>query len=343
MFLRPIGESGWTRPDVVLQMFRVEVWGETCVREPAVLTAPVGDSEQQPGEKQVRIDRSPFVKHRSGALVALAALVVAAGVGGLVGGGAAIALVRSSYNGPVQTHGRPEVAVHSEVLGESILLRVQVPVEYGSPPDRRFPVLWVLDGPAAGGSVHDANQTLSRIGAVEPAIVVSVPHSSAGRSTDFRPPQAGLDEAGGGADRLLEFLAREAMPTIQREYMTNSVAVLIGHSLGGLFVLYAFGKRPDLFDGWVAFSPSVWVADEVILRILDGTLRRPGMHGGFLFVSVGAEEGGRMLSGTRAVRSVLEDAAPSGLDWHVEVTPGADHSTNPKLSFPEAVTRFWQF
>lgn len=100
----------------------------------------------------------------NGVLLVAALIAVAAAVAGLVGTGAAIARVKTSYNGPVNIDRRSELTVHWDELGESVVLRLHLPVEYSSEPDRRFPVLWVLDGPAQGTDIYRATQTLSRIG-----------------------------------------------------------------------------------------------------------------------------------------------------------------------------------
>lgn len=84
---------------------------------------------------------------------------------------------------------------------------------------------------------------------------------------EFEPQYVGKKV--GGADQFLNFLQEELMPFVQsvvpvdgkREY-------LIGHSLSGLFVSYVYLEQPDLFDGYIAMSPSLWWANENILRRL---------------------------------------------------------------------------
>jgi predicted alpha/beta superfamily hydrolase len=274
-------------------------------------------------------------------LFALAGMVVAASVGGLVGGGAAVALVKSAYNGPVNDGSAFEVVVHSEVLGETIRLGVRRPVEHASSRERRFPVLWVLDGPAQGGEVFATTQALARIGASQPSIVVEVPRSGAGRSRDFSPPGKEGDSDDGQADRFLRFLETEAIPAVESRLRVDSARVLVGNSLGGLFTLYALAKRPELFDGYFAFSPSVWVDDEAIVPVLQRGLQRPGVTGKFLFASVGSQEGNEMVSGFEALRTVLESHAPEGLEWQLDVTADADHGSNARLSYPVALSRYW--
>ena len=274
-------------------------------------------------------------------LVVAVLIVVAAAVGGLVGAGAAIALVKSSYNGPVNIERRSELTVHSDEFGESVLLRLHLPVEYAQEPNRRFPVVWVLDGPSQGTKVHRATQTLSRIGAAEPSIVVEVPRSGSGRTDDFTPPNE-ASTRGGRADRFLRFLEREAIPSVEETFRADTDRVLVGHSLGGLFALFALAERPELFDAYFAFSPSVWVDDEEIIPLLQRALPRERAGETFLYVSIGAQEGNEMAGGFDAVRETLETYAPPGLRWQMEITAGADHGSNPILSYPVAASQYWR-
>jgi len=275
-------------------------------------------------------------------LLVAALIVVAAGVGGLVGAGAAIALVKTSYNGPVEGFRRTELAVHSEELGESVILRLHLPVEYAAEPERRFPVLWVLDGPSQGLDFHRATEALSRIGAAEPAIVVEVPRSSSGRDDDFRPPAEAGVTWGGQADRFLRFLEIEAIPSVEIAFRADTDRVLAGHSLGGLFALYALAERPQLFDAYFAFSPSVWVGGEAIIPQFRSALQQPREGETFLYVSVGGQEGNEMAAGFDTLRETLDAYAPPGLRWQMEVTAGADHGSNPILSYPVAASHYWR-
>ncbi len=275
-------------------------------------------------------------------LFVIAGLVVAAGTGGVVGAGAAIALIKTSYNGPVDADPRTELAVHSDALGESVQLGVRLPIEYASDPDRQFPVLWVLDA-SQGDMIYRATQALAQAGIAEPSIVVELPRSSAGRTEDFTPPQSIMHSVGGRGDRFLRFLEAEAIPAVDEALRTDSVRILIGHSLGGLFTLYVFAERPSLFDAHFAFSPSTWVGRQAIVPVLQRTLRARGAIETFLYLSLGSDEGNRMLSGFEAVRATLASDAPPGLRWQMDITTGADHGSNPTLSYPVAVRRYWGY
>jgi predicted alpha/beta superfamily hydrolase len=271
---------------------------------------------------------------KTGVLV-VAAILAAAISGGIVGGAAAVALVRNAYNGPVESAALPELLVNSDELGEPMTLRVHLPIEYTTDPDRTFPVLWVLDGHSQGALFARSMQTLSRIEVAEPSIVVEVPSSSRGRQSDFIPPwENGPPNA--RADRFLRFLEGEAIPAVAKAYRANGARVLVGHSMGGLFTLYALLQTPSLFNGYFAFSPSVWIADEQILGELERAAPAASAVPTRLFLSLGETEGNQMLSGFRALETVLASWPASGLRWQATITGGADHGSNPELSFPVA-------
>lgn len=268
-------------------------------------------------------------------LLVVAAIVAAAVSGGIVGGAAAVALVRNAYNGPVESAMLPELLVNSDELGEPMTLRVHLPIEYSTDLDRSFPVLWVLDGHSQGAPVARSMQTLSRIEMAEASIVVEVPSSSRGRQSDFIPPWED-SPPDAQADRFYRFLAGEAIPAVAEAYRVDGTRILVGHSMGGLFTLYAIVQQPSLFDGYFAFSPSVWIGDEQILGELERAAPSWSAIPASLFLSLGETEGNEMLSGFRAVETILASRPTSGLRWRATITEGADHGSNPELSFPVA-------
>lgn len=78
-----------------------------------------------------------------------------------------------------------------------------------------------------------------------------------------------------------------------------------------------------------------------ILPILQGALQHSADLDAHLYASLGSAERYEMLDGFEALGAVLRDFAPPGLAWHMEVTADADHGTNPRLSYPVALSRYW--
>src|SRR5687767_722006 len=146
--------------------------------------------------------------------------------------------------------------LRSAVLNEERTYRVQLPDSYAWAKDRRYPVLYVLDGkthfPHTSGSVG----YLAAQGEIPEMIVVAI--DSTVRIRDFT--QSDWSTAwvgGGGAANFKRFLSSELIPHIERAYRASGFRVLAGHSAGGQFVLYCLTSEPSLFQAYFAFSPSL--------------------------------------------------------------------------------------
>ncbi|XRD25337.1 alpha/beta hydrolase-fold protein [Lysinibacillus fusiformis] len=89
------------------------------------------------------------------------------------------------------------------------------------------------------------------------------------------------------------------MPTVEKEWPINKKKqAVVGHSLGGLFTLYALCARPHLFSHIVAGSPSVWWADNAVLKVIDQFFEDwKGQHTINFLLTIGANELPDMLEG----------------------------------------------
>ncbi|RYP49289.1 hypothetical protein DL768_004972 [Monosporascus sp. mg162] len=110
------------------------------------------------------------------------------------------------------------------------------------------------------------------------SIVVSIGYPitdsvyGAQRSIDFQPvtpgePAPPIPGVRQGADDFINFIEGTLRPFIRSEFpnVQFSRDALYGHSFGGLFVVYALLRRPDLFDTFLSASPALYWNDGYIL------------------------------------------------------------------------------
>lgn len=179
-----------------------------------------------------------------------------------------------------------------------------------------LPVLYVIDGGQAQDFIHIA--ALSQLplinGERSPAIIVGVKTDN--RYGEITPTP--LDaryvaefEGYGGADDFRRFLRDEVMPFVQAKGHTGRAAVM-GESLAGLFVIDTLASSPDLFDDYIAISPSSWWDDRALAKQAVSALANT--PAGKRLVLAIADEGGTMESGTVMFR----DAAVANAN--IEVT-----------------------
>lgn len=231
------------------------------------------------------------------------------------------------------------VSVRSRALGEQRELIVHLPESYARDAQRRYPVLYVLDG--SSEDIHTARSArlMARIGVMPELIVVGIPNvSGSGRQRDYTPPFMAQDtedaRGQGQADRFLAFIKTEAVPFVEANYRTASSRMLAGHSRGGLFVVYSLIADPNLFDARFAHSPALWRDESALVARLGEFLSAHPDLETSLYLSLGSEEVPKMAAAFEAARAGLRNSAGPRVHWKAEVVAGADHQRNGEMATP---------
>ncbi|CAM3647380.1 alpha/beta hydrolase-fold protein [Pseudoalteromonas maricaloris] len=200
----------------------------------------------------------------------------------------------------------------SKVLNETRQIMVSLPKDYEKN-DFSYPVLYFSDAQVHFDTMASTVHFLTENNVIPPVIVVGIVSGST-RTRDLTP---NLSEEGqakkswyseqnpGGADKFITFLGQELIPYISKEYRTADFRVLSGHSLGGLFSVYTYFTQPDLFDGYMAVSPSLWWDNERLVTDAKGLVKNKKLTHKYLFLSKGDEKGA-MESGYKTLVSLFE-------------------------------------
>ena len=193
----------------------------------------------------------------------------------------------------------------SQILQSPRRITVWLPPGYRDDPQVRYQVAYLLDGQnvfdnqrAAFGVEWQADETakkLSQDSIPRPLILVAIDNSK-NRIDEYTPvPDNVADKLiGGRADEHLNFITSELKPWIDQEFRTLTApesTAIIGSSLGGLFVLHALHKRPDVFGKGASMSPSLFWGNQYMLEVFS----KPDRHGTEpkqrLWVDMGTLEG----------------------------------------------------
>lgn len=230
--------------------------------------------------------------------------------------------------------------VSSKVLGEERVVLVSTPFDYATSGER-YPVLYMTDGPAHLLHTRGTVDHLVRNGLMPEVIIVGILNTV--RSRDLTPTRdLRVDrEAGregrpitGGAPKFLEFLETELFPAIEAKYRTLPCRIFAGHSLGGLLALHTLAVRPELFNGYIAASPSLQWDGDYPLRVLGPYLKERKAAPRTLFVTMGNEEAGEERP-TRFERLQGQLGRAKGEDfaWGAKAMPEESHGTVPLPSY----------
>ena len=252
-----------------------------------------------------------------------------------------------------------DVTINSSVLNESRKVFIRLPINYD--PKRAYPLIIKTDGNFNLDTWDKALTKQAKSEKGDKAILVSIPNLffTDTRNRDLVPPYARQDvntqarpenetliEPNGEADKFLAFIETELLPYLSVKYKFSNNRVLSGFSAGGSFVLYTLHTKPELFNGYFAFSPAAWYDDMTVVNNVEAFLTTQAnkiKSPTYLYLSVGGAEHPLMLKAFDNLESALIANPNNNLVWQSAINEGAEHSENPTLSVSKGLAGYSTF
>ncbi|MDP6453800.1 MAG: alpha/beta hydrolase-fold protein [SAR202 cluster bacterium] len=204
---------------------------------------------------------------------------------------------------------------------------------------KRYPVVYAPDANSTFAWIVHTAGTMMVGGELPEMIVVGIGHPIGSILTEpaalqkffqartwHLTPTAGEAGGGGGAEKFLGFIRDELIPFVDSNYPTNPEdRTLLGYSYGGLFSVYALLNNPEIFDRYVAGSPSLGFDDGVIFQHERASAAsRPSLPVK-LFMSAGSLESEKTLSNVEQMVEALKGRNYEDLDLTSVVFPDETH------------------
>lgn len=241
---------------------------------------------------------------------------------------------------PAAARSQDRLEVASRALGETRRVEVHLPASYAWATERRYPVLYLLDGQTHGGHAVASTDFLAAQGQLPEMIVVSI--ASTVRVRDFTQtdwPQAWI--GGGGAAHFTRFLTTELVPRIERDYRAAPFRILAGHSASGQYVLHLLATQPTDFHAYLAMAPSLDWDGQLPIRELEAALPRADRPERFVYFAYGDDREQALADDLRLARA-LAAAAPATLRAEVRALPEETHSALPLLALIDGLRSLYR-
>ncbi|MFV8327485.1 alpha/beta hydrolase [Flavobacterium sp. ZS1P14] len=191
--------------------------------------------------------------------------------------------------------------------GASYTIKVGLPVNY-NPVSEKYATIYVLDGEEDFDFVTRKCGEISDKYDVDNVLVVSIGYGK-DRSIDYTPTAVSSKTGGGPA--FLHFIESQIIPKIEQNYSvdtTRDSRVLVGHSYGGLFEVYAFSVKNEVFGNYIMLSPSLWFDNLVALQLEKDNRDTNRNRRQLVFMGIGeAENSGRMQAPFEAFYQTLRE------------------------------------
>ena len=215
------------------------------------------------------------------------------------------------------------IPLPSKVFNAEVSISVYLPANYDSSAVK-YPVLYDLNAFAYFTYAAGTVEMLARNIEMPDMIVVGLPNLQDGYvPTPFE--KRGPEPA--TADRSLKFFGEELIPFIDKNYRTAGYNLLCGHSVAGLFTMYALFTRPELFSAGIASSPWFQANDQYWLKQIDKMFQAESLAGKSLYMTVGKEEQDLTISTFTELEKWLTTKDLKGLTWKSEWLDNVDHSS----------------
>lgn len=249
----------------------------------------------------------------------------------------ALMLCSSTVFGQATVANVTKIALKSEVLGEERTVQVRTPAGYETN-KVRYPVLYMTDGNAQLAHTASTVEFLARNGRMSELIVVGITNTD--RTRDLTPTRVNKVDSSyggaqfptsGGADKFLKFIEAELIPEIEKRYRVQPYRILAGHSFGGLFAIHAMLSRPEVFNSYVAVSPSLQWDDDLMIKRATEFFKDKKEWNATLFVSLGNEPG-LIGDSFASFRRLLNGTKIKGFEWQAEEMENEDHGSVVLLS-----------
>lgn len=248
---------------------------------------------------------------------------------------------------PVPVTAGPGVFYHHELYFHAFknfrTVAVYLPPNYFKEPERRFPVLYALDGNnlfdwrtmGPNGVEWHADETLDHMitsGELDPLIVVGI-YSTARRTDEYL--NCEVNGEGGGAEAYMYFLRDNVKPMVDKVYRTlgdRENTGLMGASFGGNFTLFGAVEFGESFSRFIAWSPGYFWGNGCTFKLLESGFK---MQPKKIWVSMGDREGesnGNFCHGVEeteeAYRLLLKAGLKPGVEAMKFIEPGGLHNEN---------------
>ncbi|MGV9003435.1 alpha/beta hydrolase [Flavobacterium sp.] len=234
---------------------------------------------------------------------------------------------KQEYNDPIPNHDTFKIT--SKHVAETRIINVWTPPNYTKSTDS-LPVLYMPDGGVKEDFPHIANTlaTLIKDKSIPPYILVGIENTERRRDlTGFTSVANDKEIAAvvGGSANFRAFITEELMPEINKKYRTNDHKGIIGESLAGLFVMETFFTKPETFDFYIAFDPSLWWNDHSLQKEAAKYLKSFTTKKTKLWFAGSGEQD--ISQYTNKVAQTLGTTAPTNVTWNYSNEPKQEHST----------------
>jgi predicted alpha/beta superfamily hydrolase len=229
--------------------------------------------------------------------------------------------------------------IPSSKLGENRKVTVALPGSFDSSPDKKYPLLVLLDGdylldPFAGALSYSTYwQDLPEV------IVVAITQNSKGeRDFDcYSNPESGLPEAKG--QQFYEFLSQEIIPMMEEKYRAAPFRIIAGHGLTAGYLNFFLYKDKPLFSAFISISPEYAAEMETRLPLRLSVMKTPV----FYYLATADGDLSRLKKKAKEVDTAIKALNNPMLRYRFDEFQGVSHYSLVPSAIPNGLYHIFNY
>jgi len=229
--------------------------------------------------------------------------------------------------------------IPSAKLGENRKITVALPGSFESSPDKKYPLLILLDGdymldPFAGALSYSTYwQDLPEV------IIVGITQNARGeRDFDcYSNPESGLPEAKG--QQFYEFIAQEVIPLMEEKYRAAPFRIIAGHGLTAGYLNFFLYKDKPLFSAYISMSPEFATDMEARVPLRLSVMKKP------IFYYLASADGdlSRLKKKAQALNESISALQNPMIRYKFDEIRGASHYSLVPSAIPSALYHIFNY
>ena len=252
---------------------------------------------------------------------------------------------------PITLEGTELHPIESKINGRPYQLLVSYPASYQEEEEKRYPVLYALDGYWDTKMLNAMYGNLYFDQTVPEFIIVGIGYSDPSfdpneeRSKDMIPAagQPDSENENVNGESFLKIIKEEFIPYIDHNLRTDTnYRVISGSSLGGFFVINAMLADPEFFNAHIAISPAM--GNNRALFATEYQYRWKGLHErnhtrlpARLFMSGAEKEWTSFLGDILAFDQVLKHGEYEDFEYKFHRFEDEGHASTKTAGYPMAL------
>lgn len=233
-------------------------------------------------------------------------------------------------------------SIYSAILKENREIWIYLPEDAKTNPDHKYPVIYLLDGETYFHAFTGEVSHLSEVNGnaiIPDMIVVGIINTNRGRDLSPSHDSTSNIQSNGGGEKFTLFIEKELIPFIESHYPTAPYRMLVGHSLGGLFVVNILLKHSHIFNSYISLDPAFdWHKKKLLLE-------SETLLSGLEFENKSFFLGGSSLclESNSEFEGLLKTKNVEGLRWRSKYYPDDSHGSVPLIGSYDGLRFIFDF